>query len=181
MISIITPRKNTAKLSLIIILLVCLTAVAGIILLTKYERPQGRPTNATVDPGYYLVESVVDGDTIKAVMDGKVESIRLIGIDAPELPDDCFAREAKSRAQRALAGQQIKLEVDNSQDNRDIYGRLLRYVVLEDDTNLNRLMIAEGYAQEFTFIEPYDLQAEFRQAQAEAKKNEIGLWAPKAC
>jgi micrococcal nuclease len=128
-------------------------------------------------PGYHTVIEVIDGDTIKVKLDEKVETVRLIGIDTPELPNDCFAQEAKSKAQSVLSGQQVKLVADKSQDNRDRYGRLLRYVILEDGTNFNRLMVAEGYAQEYTFIVPYSLQSEFKKAQAKAKKNKSGLWS----
>jgi micrococcal nuclease len=183
MISIITLRKNTAKLSFIVILLVFFMTIAGTVLLTKYEGSQSRSntTNNTASAGYYVVANVIDGDTIKVNIDGNLESVRLIGIDAPELPDDCFAREAKSKANRTLLGQQVKLEADKSQDNRDVYGRLLRYVFLPDGTNFNQLLIAEGYALEFTFIEPYNLQAEFKKSQAAAKKSQSGLWSPHLC
>lgn len=132
-------------------------------------------------PGYHTVIEVIDGDTIKVNVDEKVETVRLIGIDAPELPNDCFAQEAKSKAQSVLSGRQIKLKADKSQDNRDRYSRLLRYVILEDGTNFNRLMVTEGYAREYTFIVPYVLQAEFKKAQATAKKNNLGLWLPNIC
>jgi micrococcal nuclease len=182
MISIITLTK-VSKLKLFIVLLVLLLAIVAIALIAEPKSLDSptRETNSTAKPGYHIVAEVIDGDTIKVSIDGKAETVRLIGIDAPELPNDCFSREAKSKARKTLQGQPIKLEADQSQDNRDRYGRLLRYVILEDGTNFNRLMIAKGYALEFTFISPYNFQTEFRKAQAAAKKNEVGLWSPDTC
>lgn len=128
-----------------------------------------------------MAEDVVDGDTIKVNIDGKVESVRLIGIDAPELPEGCFARESRSKVQETLLRQQVRLEADKSQKNRDQYGRLLRYIFLADGTNFNRLMISQGFAKEFTFIAPYKFQAEFKKAQIKAKEDQLGLWSAKTC
>jgi len=182
MISIITFTK-APRLKLFIIVIVVLLAA---ILMASFAWPKTSeaPTsklNNPLAPGYYTVTYVVDGDTIKVDIDEIVETVRLIGIDAPELPNNCFAQEAKTKAQSFLSGQQVKLEADKSQDNRDRYGRLLRYVILEDGTNFNQLMVAKGYAREFTFITPYKFQSEFKKAQATAKKNKLGLWLPNIC
>lgn len=154
---------------------------AALLTATKNPKNPADQTKTEVKPGYYMVTNVVDGDTIKVKVNGAVETVRLIGIDSPELPNDCFAQRAKIKAFEALRAQQVKLEADETQNNRDRFGRLLRYVILEDGTNFNQLMIAEGYAREFTFMVPYKFQAEFEKAQAEAEKNKLGLWAPKTC
>lgn len=52
---------------------------------------------------------------------------------------------------------------------------------LEDGTNINKLMISEGYAHEYTYNIPYKYQSEFKQAQKEAEENNRGLWADNAC
>jgi len=70
----------------------------------------------------------------------------------------------------------VLLESDASQDERDKYGRLLRYVFLEDGTNFNLLMIEGGYAYEYTYVVPYKYQAEFKKAQMQAEGSESGLW-----
>ena len=38
----------------------------------------------TAQPGLYIVQSFVDGDTIAVSMNGQVEKIRFIGVDTPE-------------------------------------------------------------------------------------------------
>lgn len=135
----------------------------------------------------FSVVKVIDGDTINVNINGKVETIRLIGIDTPETVDprkpvQCFAVEASNKAKAVLNGKSVRLEADNTQGERDKYKRLLRYVFLEDGTNFNKMMISQGYAHEYTYqSNPYKYQAEFKQAEREAREQKRGLWADDAC
>ncbi len=134
----------------------------------------------------YHVMKVVDGDTIDVDIDGKKESVRLIGINTPETVDprkpvQCFGVEASDKAKETLNGKNVTLKADATQSNRDKYGRLLRYVYLEDGTNFNEMMVRDGYAYEYTYDVPYEYQAEFMAAQQEAKNEERGLWAKNTC
>ncbi len=125
---------------------------------------------------------VIDGDTLEIDLEGKTERLRLIGIDTPETVDprkkiQCFGKEASRKAKELLQDQQIWLETDNTQGERDKYQRLLRFVYLEDGTLFNQLMIAEGYAHEYTYQNnPYRYQAEFKEAERQARINKKGLW-----
>lgn len=127
------------------------------------------------------VTYVVDGDTIKVLINNKEDTVRLIGIDSPEVLDErkpvqCFGREASSKAKEILTGKTIILESDPTQGNRDEYGRLLRYVFF-NNLNFNKLMLDEGYAREYTFKNnPYKYQSEFVQAEKGAEKEKKGLW-----
>lgn len=132
------------------------------------------------------VDFVVDGDTIKVLISGKVETIRLIGIDTPETVDprkpvQCFGREASNKAKEILSNKTVYLESDPTQGERDKYQRLLRYAWFDTDTNFNKLMISEGYAHEYTYAVPYKYQAEFKQAEKEAREGNKGLWSPNTC
>lgn len=134
----------------------------------------------------YQVLKVVDGDTVAVQIDGKQEVLRLIGINTPETVDprkpvQCFGTEASAKAKEILTGKQVSLEADDSQSDRDKYGRLLRYIYLEDGTNFNKLMIDEGYAYEYTYGTPYKYQADFKDAQQKAKESKKGLWAEDTC
>jgi endonuclease YncB( thermonuclease family) len=43
-------------------------------------------------------------------------------------------------------------------------------------------MIREGYAREYTYkSNPYSYQAEFMEAQTEARAQKLGLWQDGAC
>ncbi len=135
----------------------------------------------------YKVISVVDGDTIKVSIDGKTETLRLIGIDTPETVDprkpvQCFAVEASKKAKEILTGKNVRLEADRTQGERDKYNRLLRYVFLEDGTLYNKLMISEGYAHEYTYqSNPYKYQEDFIKAERQAREQGTGLWGINTC
>lgn len=145
------------------------------------------PTSTLFPKGTQVnIDYVVDGDTIKVLMNGNTETIRLIGIDTPEVVDprkpvQCFGREASNKAKEILNNKTVYLESDPTQGERDKYQRLLRYVWLEDNTNFNKLMISEGYAHEYTYAVPYKYQTEFKQAEKEAETNNKGLWSPNTC
>ena len=147
-----------------------------------------RLENFTASEGQeaYKVIKVVDGDTIDVDINGEISRLRLIGIDTPETVDprkpvQCFGREASNKAKELLQGQFIFLESDETQGERDKYKRLLRYVFLPDGTNYGLFMISEGYAHEYTYSEPYKYQAEFKQAEIDARSGNKGLWSPETC
>jgi len=129
----------------------------------------------------YSVVKVVDGDTIDVSINGVTERLRLIGINTPETVDprkpvECFGVEASNKAKSILTNKKVSLESDSSQGEGDKYGRLLRYVFLEDGTNFNLMMIKDGYAYEYTYDIPYKYQTEFKKAQKEAMEAKAGLW-----
>lgn len=132
------------------------------------------------------VVEVVDGDTIKVSLAGKTETIRIIGIDTPEVVDprqpvQCFGREASAKAKELLSGQQLRLVPDPTQADRDRYNRLLRYVEMADGTDFGLWMIANGYAHEYTYEIPYQRQAQYKAAYREAREKGLGFWAPNTC
>lgn len=138
------------------------------------------------DTPLYQVIAVVDGDTVKVDVDGTTKTLRLIGIDTPETVDprkpvQCFGAEASNRTKQLLLNKKVRLEADPTQGELDKYNRLLRYIYLEDGTFFNKKMISDGYAYEYTYNTPYKYQAEFKQAQTDAKNNKYGLWADGAC
>lgn len=116
---------------------------------------------------WYEVTKVVDGDTIQVRVDNSIESVRLIGIDSAEIEGKTKDEgiKAKNFLGEMIGGQKIRLEKDNSQDDRDVYNRLLRYVFLEDGRMINREMIRSGMAKEYTFKIPYKYQKEFRELE----------------
>ena len=128
--------------------------------------------------GFYDVVKVIDGDTITVDAGGKKETVRLIGIDAPEIgaKKECFSKEAEESVKNILSDVSIELEEDESQNDRDKYGRLLRYIILKDGSNFNKTLIREGSAREYTYKTAYKYQKEFKNAENEARKAKKGLW-----
>lgn len=144
------------------------------------------PTDGQPATELLPVSQVVDGDTLKVVRAGRIETIRLIGIDSPEVGGgrtqvECFGQEASRRAADLLDGARVLIQTDDSQDERDHYGRLLAYVWLEDGTFVNLALVADGYAHEYTYDLPYRFQAEFKAAEIKAEASEVGLWSPATC
>lgn len=127
------------------------------------------------------VDRVVDGDTIDVAVGKSVATIRMIGINTPEVVDprkpvQCFGPEASANAHKLMDGGEVRLELDPSQDIYDKYGRVLAYVFLSDGTLYNELAVQEGFAHEYTYQKKYKYQQEFKSAQKEAKKEGVGLW-----
>ena len=138
----------------------------------------------------FRVIKVIDGDTIQVLVGGKKETVRLIGIDTPDTVDpkmevECFGKEASDKMKSLLNDKSVVLKNDPNVSERDKYGRLLRYIFLKDDTNVNKLMIQEGYAHEYTYeSNPYKYQSEFRLAEKKAQDQKKGLWTglkPSSC
>jgi micrococcal nuclease len=139
----------------------------------------------------YTVSGVSDGDTISITKDlenGKQEKIkvRLIGINTPESVDprrpvECFGKEASAHMKSIANGESVYVELDSSQDTYDKYDRLLGYVFLEDGQMLNRKMVADGYAYEYTYANPYKYQKDFKDLQRFAKNEKRGLWSENTC
>ena len=92
------------------------------------------------------VNEIIDGDTIR-VSNNKV--VRLIGINAPEINEHCYS-EAKEELEKLIEHKKVRLEKDVN--DKDDYGRLLRYVYV-DDLFVNSEMIRLGLAR-FEEIEP---------------------------
>ncbi len=127
------------------------------------------------------VASVIDGDTIKVHIDDDIESVRLVGIDAPET-FNCYGDEAKQALTSILEGQKVRLEKDELQGDRDKYDRLLRFVFLEDGTPVSEKLLRDGLVFEKLFTsKPHKYHDAFVKAQEEAKSAQRGLWSPTTC
>lgn len=134
------------------------------------------------DKTLYSVTKIIDGDTIKVSDESEEFTVRLIGIDTPETKHpnkdvECFGIEATNKMIELVSNQKVYLMSDDSQDNADRYGRLLRYVILENGLFLNYEMVSKGFAYEYTYRVPYIFQKEFVNAEQLAAELNIGLWS----
>jgi endonuclease YncB( thermonuclease family) len=89
----------------------------------------------------YTVTHVVDGDTVD-VSNG--ERVRLIGIDTPEV-GQCGAAAATARTTTDVLGKQVLLTPGATSD-RDVHGRLLRYVDVVSGPDVGLDLIESGLA-----------------------------------
>jgi len=131
------------------------------------------------------VVRTVDGDTVWVQLGSRIEKVRYIGIDTPEVHHPTRGEEPGGRAateiNRSLVGDRpVRLEPDVQL--RDRYGRLLAYVWVTRPDGAELMVNAElvrlGYAQVLT-VPPNVRHAElFRKLAAEAREQRRGLWAP---
>ena len=129
------------------------------------------------------VIQVYDGDTIQVSILNSRETVRLIGIDTPETKgkynesNEFYGEDSSNFLKNLLPrGTTVYLEAD--EENRDQYDRLLRYAYLDQEQEIfvNLILLENGYA-ETMFFEPntkyYEL---FKNAEAKAKDNNVGMW-----
>lgn len=133
-----------------------------------------------VPSGSYRVVSISDGDTIQVDMNGKVETIRFVGVDTPETHDprkvvQCFGKAASDYTRQLIGNNPVRLEADPLSTNRDRYNRLLRYVYLPDGRLVQAEIIKNGYGFAYTSF-PFSKSEEFKRYQEEAMRDKRGLW-----
>ena len=111
----------------------------------------GTPANSNVPPIIQTptdgeqgtVVRVVDGDTIRVMINGREEPVRYIGINTPERDEVCY-QEATDANRALVEGRTVRLVKDRS--DRDRYDRLLRYVYI-GDVFVNALLVQDGWAE----------------------------------
>lgn len=123
----------------------------------------------------FKVSRVIDGDTIE-IAGGR--RVRYIGIDTPETVDprkpiQCFGQEASAKNKELVEGKEVGLEKDISETDK--YGRLLRYVYLQD-LLVNDYLVRQGYAHASSYPPDIKYQDQLHQAEQEARQAQRGLW-----
>ena len=141
----------------------------------SFPYPSSITEQVTENRDGILVTRVVDGDTIEVETGQKV---RYIGIDTPETSDprkpvQCMGKEATAKNKALVEGKKVRLEKDVSETDK--YGRLLRYIYV-DDVFVNKILVQEGYALSSTYPPDVKYQALFADAEKIAKKAKKGLW-----
>jgi endonuclease YncB( thermonuclease family) len=119
------------------------------------------------------VVSVLDGDTIEVLRNQHPERIRLSGIDCPE-KGQAFGKRARQAAAAFVFGKQVTLQTHG----QDKYGRTLADVFLLNGTNVNHMLVKDGWCWWYRKYAPGDTVLEGLEKDArEAKK---GLWVDPA-
>ena len=104
--------------------------------------------------------------------------MRYIGIDAPEIhPElEAYGMKALQANHQLVEGKIVHLERDVSE--RDKYGRLLRYVYV-DDVFVNAELVRQGLAQAKAYPPNTKYQEYLEQMEAEARLAGKGIWEDK--
>lgn len=106
---------------------------------------------------------VIDGDSIKVMVDGRETQVRYIGVNTPEYdsPQRDEAIAATRENERLLAGGTLYLFKDIS--NTDQYDRLLRYVIANGHF-VNLELVSSGHAEAKTYRPDISCQLIFESA-----------------
>lgn len=129
------------------------------------------PTQAGAATLSGKVVKVVDGDTIDILKNRSTVRIRLNGIDAPER-GQAFGNRAKQFVLDVAAQQTVTVEIKDV----DRYGRSIGDVFLPDGRNLNREIVAAGYAW---WYRKYSKDQSLGRLEEEARRGRRGLWQDK--
>lgn len=143
--------------------------------------PPSAPSTTVLPAGWTRahVSDVIDGDTIVVALDGGVEErVRLIGINSPET-GECFASEATEGLESLVGGRTVRLEPDVN--DRDRFGRLLRYVWTTDGRLANEIVVEEGWALAREYPPDTARAEQLDAAEQSAADSGAGLWAVDAC
>lgn len=126
------------------------------------------------------VEDVIDGDTMRIIVNGKEETIRLLLIDTPETvhptkPVQPFGPEASKYAKETLSGKEVEIELDVRE--RDKYGRLLVYLYINGQM-FNEMLLENGLARVAYVFPPNTKYVDrFKEIEKKAKQKEVGIWS----
>ncbi len=117
------------------------------------------------------VVSVLDGDTIEVLNQGKAERVRLNGIDCPE------KSQAFGNPREAIhIGPGIQEDGDGYKTfDKDRYGRTIGDVFLPDGKSLNQELIKAGFGWWYRQYAPNGKTLQALEEDARAKRG--GLWA----
>ncbi len=118
------------------------------------------------------VIDVIDGDTIDVRIDGTEYRIRYIGIDTPERGEVCYDDATTANA-ALVANQTVRLVKDVSETDR--YGRLLRYVYVEN-LLINAELVAGGYAESKAYNPDTTLYDFLETLETDARRSQRGCY-----
>lgn len=149
----------------------CLSAVALLLVALLFSPP-------LLYAGQFKVIEVLDGDMIKATGHGAEFTIRLAGIDAPELcPQDSdlaqpFSTEAKEYLQSLILNKRVSLKSYGEKRYGVLWG-----VIFLGKKNINLEMVQAGYAEAYRGESPKKLDlARYYHAEKKARAEKKGVW-----
>ncbi len=166
----------------VVLVLAVAALVVGIVGLSQ-PGPAAAP-DAPVEGVAAVVEHVTDGDTITVRVEGRRESVRYIGLDAPEIahPEEGVAAEcggdaAKSANAGLVDGREVLLERDRS--DRDRFGRLLRHVWVRAGDGwelVGERLVADGAVEARSYPPDTARDAQLDAAARRARDARLGIW-----
>ncbi|MFK0086035.1 thermonuclease family protein [Pseudomonas sp. NPDC090755] len=131
-----------------------------------------------VDPQRVGVRQVVDGDTLR-LEDGR--SVRLIGLNAPEIgrkgrSSEAFAEAARERLQALVRASGGEVGLVPGVESRDKYGRTLAHIYGRSGDNFEAQLLSEGLGYRVAVAPNVDLADCQQQAERTARQQGAGVW-----
>ncbi len=127
-------------------------------------------------------DSCVDGDTIKAKIDGEVSTIRFLAVDTPETvhpkkKEEPYGKEASNyTCNRVKNAKKLEIEYDPGSDKLDKYKRTLGWIYV-DGSLLQKELIEHGYAKVAYIYGDYLYTNELKNVEKTIKEKKIGVWS----
>ena len=137
------------------------------ILLIPLVKPRILPDQTQGEKG--TVTEIIDGDTYKIKIKNKEKTVRVLGIDFPDLTKEKLSKwyeegldyeriescyeEGKEILEKELLGKELTLIYDPREARRDLYGRTIAYL-LYGNISIGEFMVENGYAIMFDPNEP---------------------------
>lgn len=142
------PIRLTGAAAALLFLSACAASPAA----TRTPPPPSAPTTTSAETGSAVPDrtagltaeftSVLDGDTVET----SAGTVRIIGIDTPE-QGECGHDEASASIGRLLvSGASVTLSLPPGENDRDAYGRLIRYVTTAGGDDIGLIQLEAGHA-----------------------------------
>lgn len=126
---------------------------------------------------YYKITKIPDGDTL--FIEGKMR-VRLIGVNTPEVShrnskEEIGGEVAREFLEEVIGDQTIRFEL--GEQPKDHFRRFLAHAYLPDGTNINALLVREGFAHATVRPPNLHLTDTYIALEKEARKAKKGMWA----
>jgi len=135
---------------------------------TNRPIPKKTPSTEALEKFTGKTVGVIDGDTIEVMRLGKIEKVRLAGVDCPE-KKQAFGTRAKQFTSGLVFGEMVIVKVESI----DRYGNTIGEVFLPDGRSINRELIKEGFAW---WYRQYSKDNSLGILEEEARRAKRGLW-----
>ncbi len=128
--------------------------------------------------GPFKVVHLYDGDTIEVTENGKELTVRLVGIDAPEIstkkhpPGQPFCLKAKEYLSALVLNKVVRIRFYGKDESGKSLGE-----IFAEKVNINIEMINAGLAEMYRGIPAQNLKiTTYQDAERTAKKSVKGIW-----
>lgn len=173
-----SPQQKVRSRALNALIIVCIGAFFSLLFDSTKSvkiKPNVPVAETHPDQQYQGLAQVTDGDSIKV----EGNNTRLVGIDAPELKQECFNAKKEKYACGVVSKEFLFNLAHNKKvvcyySGKDVYQRFLSECFIEgEEISINEKIIANGMAVVYSFSSHNQKLEDLEQ---KAKINKIGIW-----